>query len=463
MDTAVISLSRYILPVFMAFFAFNAFLCAGLKEGERGGAEVMQNIFMVLIHVTGFFVLFLEQTDQSLLVMCACQELLFFSVIFVFRYVYPESSPVIINDMCVLMSVGFVILTRISPDKAFRQFLIVTVSCVIGCIVPFFFERFKAIRRYSMYFGIAGILLLLLVYAAGAVTNGSRITFTLAGITFQPSEFVKLLFVFFAAGELDMSEPEVEPDSPDLLRRLPKWGRILAASAVAGAHILILVLSRDLGAALIFFVIYCMMLYAAIRTPLVLLCSAVLGALASLVGYRLFSHVRTRVLAWADPFSDIDSQGYQITQSLFAIGTGSWFGMGLGKGSPGKIPIVTADFIFSAISEEFGTIFSICLLLVCVGLFLMFMNAAMHNTDPFYRLLALGFAVSYGFQLVLSVGGVTRFIPLTGVTLPFLSYGGSSVTVSVIMVAVIEGIYSVRNREHGGQPDQSFYYERSKK
>ncbi|MCR4908176.1 MAG: FtsW/RodA/SpoVE family cell cycle protein [Lachnospiraceae bacterium] len=446
MSTAITSLSRYILPVFMAFYAFNAFLCAAMTEEERTGFEVLQDVFMVLIHVTGFLVLFLENGNTGLLLLCAGQELLFFAVIFVFRYVYPASSPLIINNLCVLLSVSFVILTRISPDKALRQFAIVAFSCVIGCIVPYFIVRLKEIRSFSLYFGIAGIFLLLLVFVAGAATNGSKISFSIGGIAFQPSEFVKLLFVFFAAGELSNygSENPFTPSDP--LWRLPRWGRILAASFIAGAHVLILVLSRDLGAALIFFVIYCMMLYTALRTPLVLLGSAAVGAIASVAGYRLFSHVRTRVMAWADPYSVIEDQGYQIAQSLFAIGTGSWFGMGLGKGSPGKIPIVTADFIFSAISEEFGTIFALCLFMVCINLFLMFMNAAMKSKDPFYRLIALGLAVSYGIQIVLSVGGVTRFIPLTGVTLPLLSYGGSSVMVTVIMIAVIEGIYALKNQ-----------------
>ncbi len=447
MNTVIPSLSRYLLPVFMAFYAFNAFFSAAVPEEERRGFTIMQAAFMVLIHVTGFLVLFLESGKESLLYFCGLQELLFFTLILVYRYLYPASSPLVINNVVTLLSVSFVMLSRLSPEKALRQFLIVTLSVIFACVIPYFILKLKAIRQFSLWFGVLGVVLLLLVFLLGSVTNGSRLSFTIAGITFQPSEFVKLLFVFFAAGELARPEEEEDPFIPDLLGRLPRWGRILISTGIAGVHVLILVLSRDLGAALIFFVIYAVMLYAALKTPLVLAGAAVLGVCGALVGYRLFSHVQTRVIAWLDPYSVIDNQGYQIAQSLFAIGTGSWFGMGLMKGSPGKIPIVTADFIFSAISEEFGTIFGVCLLLVCVNLFLMFMNAAMQTADPFYRLIALGLSASYAIQLMLSVGGVTRFIPLTGVTLPFLSYGGSSVMVSMVMIAVIEGIYALREQE----------------
>ena len=131
------------------------------------------------------------------------------------------------------------------------------------------------------------------------------------------------------------------------------------------------------------------------------------------------------------------------------IGTGGWFGMGLGGGTPKKIPVVEADFIFAAISEEFGCLFGICIILICMSNFLMFINIALKIKDDFLRLVALGFSVVYGFQMFLTIGGVTKFIPLTGVTLPLLSYGGTSVIVTLIMFAVIQGIYSMRDRGAG--------------
>ena len=141
------------------------------------------------------------------------------------------------------------------------------------------------------------------------------------------------------------------------------------------------------------------------------------------------------------------NEGYQIVQSLFAIGTGGWFGMGLYQGLPDKIPVVKQDFIFSAVSEELGGIFALCLIMVCFSCFLMFLNIAMQMKDQFYKLVALGLGTIYAFQVFLTIGGVTKFIPSTGVTLPLVSYGGSSLLSSMIIFAVIQGLYILRQDE----------------
>lgn len=143
----------------------------------------------------------------------------------------------------------------------------------------------------------------------------------------------------------------------------------------------------------------------------------------------------------------IDNEGYQICQSLFAIGTGGWFGTGLYQGSPNKIPVVEQDFIFSAISEELGGIFAICLIMVCISCFLMFLNIAMQMKEQFYKLVALGLGTVYAFQVFLTIGGVTKFIPSTGVTLPLVSYGGSSLLATMMLFAVIQGLYILRQDE----------------
>ena len=165
------------------------------------------------------------------------------------------------------------------------------------------------------------------------------------------------------------------------------------------------------------------------------------------MAYKLFNHVRVRVIAWRDPLSVIDREGYQICQSLFAIGTGGWFGMGLFQGMPDKIPVVESDFVFSAIAEEMGGVFAMCLILVCASCYLMFLNIAMQIKDQFYKLIALGLGTVYGFQVFLTIGGVTKFIPSTGVTLPLVSYGGSSLISTLIMFAIIQGLYILREDE----------------
>ncbi len=171
------------------------------------------------------------------------------------------------------------------------------------------------------------------------------------------------------------------------------------------------------------------------------------GCGAAVLAYQFFSHVQVRVLAWKDPFSCIDDAGYQITQSLFAISSGGWFGLGLFRGTPASIPFVEADFVFSAVAEELGILFSMCMILVCISSFIMFMDIAVRLKDKFYQLIAFGLGITYIFQVFLTIGGGTKFIPMTGVTLPFISYGGSSVLTTLVMFLTIEGLYIIRQEE----------------
>lgn len=431
MNNMIVELSKYFMIIMIAFYTLHCFIVFRYNsEAERNGFYVGQNIFMFLIHFTGFVVLCFKTGDQSLLVFYGAQQIMLFATIVLYHVIYPKANRLIINNMCMLLSISFIILTRLSYDKSVKQFKIVLVSLIFSLIIPFFLSKLKLVKKLTWIFGGVGLFSLAAVLILGSVTNGSKISFTIQGFTFQPSEFVKILFVFFVAGMLTESVSLIQ---------------VTATGILAGAYIIVLVLSKDLGSALIFFVVFVVMLYVGTRNPVYLLGGAGSGAIAAVIGYKLFAHVRTRVTAWRNPFEVIDGQGYQITQSLFAIGTGSWFGMGLYQGSPDKIPVVEADFIFAAISEEMGCLFSLCLILICISNFLMFMNIAMKMKDIYYRLIATGLATIYGFQMFLTIGGVTKFIPLTGVTLPLVSYGGTSVLVTLVMFSIIQGLYIEKN------------------
>ena len=193
---------------------------------------------------------------------------------------------------------------------------------------------------------------------------------------------------------------------------------------------------------------YFAILYAATRNIIYYLIGFITGAAGAAAGYKLFRHVRVRVTAFLDPIGNITDAGYQIAQSLFAIGTGGWLGMGIGQGAPSTIPVVAADFIFAAICEELRVVFGMCLILLCLSCFVMFMNISMKFEDRFFKLVALGLAVSYIFQVFLTIGGVIKFIPLTGVTLPLVSYGGTSVVVTLCVFAVIQGLYISKGRDN---------------
>jgi cell division protein FtsW (lipid II flippase) len=220
----------------------------------------------------------------------------------------------------------------------------------------------------------------------------------------------------------------------------------------ACVHMGVLVLEKDLGGALIFFVIFISMIYVGTGKARYLVAffvggGAMAGLAFMLFKDKLFSHVLVRINAWQDPWSDINGQGYQIAQSLFAIGSGGYFGSGLTKGSPKIIPVSESDFIFAAISEEFGVIFGLALILVCFSCFISFISIAMRVRNRFYKTMAFGFAICYMFQTLLSIGGVTKFIPSTGVTIPLVSYGGSSVLSSLVMFAIMQGISTIENKE----------------
>ncbi len=439
MSTVIIALSRYLLAIFAAFFALHCFAAFSYSFSyARRWFCVTQVVFMSFIHLLSFSVMALQTGAQYLALICVLHEMAFIITILMYRIIYPDSSWLLLNNMCFFLSVGLIMITRLSPEKALKQFFIALIALLLTFFIPMLLKKAGDIRKYGVYFGIAGFAALAAVFVFGSITNGSRLSIQLFSIPFQPSEFVKIAFVLFEAAML------TEEDKGNGNVRLhPNIKRITVSAAAALAYCIILVLSRDLGGAVIFFVAYIFMLYIALKAPLVLAGGALAGAAGTFIGYRLFSHVRVRFRAWRNPFSEIEGQGYQITQSLFAIGTGGWFGMGLTMGSPDKIPVVEQDFIFSAVSEELGCIFSICLILVCISTFLMFMNIAMKTRNAYFKLTAAGLAVVYIFQVFLTVGGTVKFIPLTGVTLPLVSYGGSSLLATLIMFALIQGVYSI--------------------
>jgi cell division protein FtsW (lipid II flippase) len=220
--------------------------------------------------------------------------------------------------------------------------------------------------------------------------------------------------------------------------------------------VIILVLSKDLGSALIYAITYMVMIFVATGNFLYIVGCAALGMAAAFVAYSKFEHVRDRVSAWIDPWTTIDNTGYQITQSLFALSTGSTWGQGLMKGNPTSIPFVEDDFVFSAIVEEMGFVVGISLIAICVLSFLCVIKLAYSLNSMFYRLLATGLGISYIIQVFVTIGGGVKFIPLTGVTLPFVSYGGSSVLTSILLFEVLIGVSMV-------QLDEKAFYEKQTK
>lgn len=427
-------LAKYFITICIALYTYECFAVFRYENvEERNGIYIRQNILMILIHFAGLACIAVEKNDLVYWFYYAFQQIIILTAIILFRAIYPKINRLTINNIFMLLTISFIMLTRLSFEKSIKQFIIVTVALALALVIPHLIRKFQILHKFTWIYGGVGIVSLLLVLILGAVTNGSKLSFSIVGISFQPSEFVKILYVFFLAG---------------LLYESQELKTIIISAICAAAHVIILVLSRDLGSALIYFIVYVLMVFVATKKIRYLLAGLVTGCGAAMLGYRLFSHVRVRVQTWRNPWDDIEVKGYQITQSLFAIGTGGWFGLGIGKGSPNSIPYVETDFIFAAIGEEMGIIFALCLVLVCVSCFIMFMNIAIKLKDNFYKLIALGLGVTYGVQVFLTIGGGVKFIPLTGVTLPLVSYGGSSVIATLIIFSIIQGFYMIQ-REQG--------------
>lgn len=445
----IIELSKYIIVFFMVLYTISCFYVYRYSEEyRRKKIYIVQNILMFLVQVFGFLTLSLVSEDIQYIFFFVFIQIFLFAAIMMVTLMYENANRLLLNNMCMLMGIGLCMVSRLSGvssegsllSQAARQYIISIISLIICLFIPYVFSKVRFLKKLTWLYALIGISMLSAVLILGGITHGSKISYSIAGITFQPSEFVKLLFIFFLAGAL-WEDTSLK--------------RVVLTTFLAGIHVIVLVVSKDLGSALIFFVGFVMIVFIATSNYLYLFAGVVGGAAASYAAYMMFDHVKTRVLGWQDPWSYIDqAEGYQITQSLFAIGSGSWFGMGLLKGNPNAIPYVERDAIFSSICEEFGVIFGICLILICISSFVMMMKIALSIHDRFYQMIVYGIGIIYIFQIFLTIGGGIKFIPLTGVTLPFISYGGSSIMTSMIMFFIVQGIYIRLQKQEGSQRPQ---------
>ena len=433
MANIIVGCAKYMMIIFIAIYTYQCFAIFGYEDqAAKKRIQKNQNRVMFMIHFMAFAGMYFKIGENKILIFYLVQLVILIGILLLYGKLYPKVSRLVVNNMCMLLTIGFIMLTRLSYDKAVKQSMIAAGAVLISLVVPVIIRKAKGLADLRILYAIIGIIALAAVVVMGQVSGGAKLGFTIAGIGIQPSEFVKILFVFFVASSF---------------YRSTKFKNVVITTIVAAMHVLILVVSKDLGAALIIFAVYLVMLYVATRKPIYAFAGLGAGSVAAVLAYHLFSHVRVRVHVWKDPFAVYHKGGYQVAQSLFAIGTGSWFGTGLFQGKADAIPVADEDFIFSAISEEMGLVFALCMILICISCYVMFLNIAMQLRNRFYKLVALGLGTCYIFQTFLNIGGVTKFIPSTGVTLPLVSYGGSSVASTLIMFAIIQGLYILKEDE----------------
>ena len=367
----------------------------------------------------------------------------------------PYADPLILPCVGVLNGLGLVMIRRLdlaAAETARQQGkvipradaplqLIWTVVGIVAFVALLVFVRdHTRLARYAYTCAAAGLVLLLLpaVPGIGATINGARLWIRVGPMTVQPSEVAKILLMVFFAAYLVAKRDVLSLASRRVagidLPRARDLGPVLAAWALS---IAVLVRENDLGSSLLFFGIFVVMVYIATERMSWLLIGLGLFLFSSFAAYSLFGHVQRRVDTWLDPFAYSSGNGYQLVQGFFGFGTGGIFGTGLGQGAPNTVPYAKTDFIVAAIGEELGLVGVMVVLVLFLLVVARGLRAALGCRDSFGKLLAGGLSFALALQVFVIVGGVTGLIPLTGVTLPFLSYGGSSVVTNYVLVALL--------------------------
>lgn len=373
----------------------------------------------------------------------------------VVRFKARYADPVLLPVATLLTILGLVMIYRIdvaaaqraernsapqpTPD-VYAQLTWFAIAVVLFVAVLVLVKDHRRLQRYTYSFGLLGLILLVLPLAPiiGTTVNGATLWVRIGGFSFQPAEAAKILLTLFFAGYL-----VVKRDSLALVRskflglgfpQIRDLGPLVIAWVVSLG---VLVFERDLGTSLLFFGLFITMLYIATQRRSWLILGSIFFAIGALLAYQFFEHVNNRVTVWLDPWSYADTSGYQIVQSLYGFANGGIMGAGLGQGFPNFVPFANTDFIVAAIGEELGLTGMFALLLLYAILIERGLRIAVSVRDSFGQLLAAGLSITLALQVFVIVGGVTRLIPLTGLTTPFLSYGGSSLVANWVIVALL--------------------------
>ncbi|NLX62597.1 MAG: FtsW/RodA/SpoVE family cell cycle protein [Tissierellia bacterium] len=326
-----------------------------------------------------------------------------------------------------LASIGIIMIYRINPGQGFKQIIWIGLGIVLFFVTYFIVKKIKGWENWFLYYFIASIVLFLMTLLLGDRFKGAINWISIAGITFQPTEIIKILTIFLISSYYINYDKFKEK----------KWGNYYLIG-IMYLFILFLFLQRDLGSVLIFSSLFLALQYIYHEDRRLVLLNLTVLIFSSILGYLIFPHVRIRFEIWLDPWKDIDTTGYQITQSLFAIAEGGFFGTGLGLGYPDFIPEVSKDFIFSAICEEIGILTGIGIIMLFLILVYRGFKISINQRNKFFRIVALGISILFGIQSFIIFGGVVKMIPLTGITIPFVSYGGSSMLSSFIALGILQ-------------------------
>jgi cell division protein FtsW (lipid II flippase) len=399
----------------------------------------LANLFVVAV-ITGLGFASVYIARQEVVSTGSLSYALFFFCLYlaahaIARVTVPQADPYLLPMAALLTAIGLTEIYRLHPDDAFRQGLwIVVAVAAFAATLILLRHDYRRLESYKYLFGLTavGLLVLPALPLIGQTVNGARLWIRFGPLQFQPGELAKIMLIVFLAGYL-REKREVLAQG-----RLKDFGPLLL---IWGAAMLVLVETNDLGSALLYFGIFLAMLYVATARVWFAAAGASLFVAGAAVLYTVVPRVEERVSVWIDPWPHVHTSGYQIVQSLYSIGNGGFSGKGLGKGTftttdgGDLIPQVNTDFIYSALAQELGLVGTAALLLVYMLFCLRGFRIALLAQDGFSKLLAIGLTFGFALQTFIIVGGVLRIVPLTGITLPFVSYGGSSVVANFMLLA----------------------------
>lgn len=364
----------------------------------------------------------------------------------VLNHYLPKRDTVLFPLVMFLSGWGLVLIERLAPFFADRQAIWLIVSVVAMLLTAIFPHILHWLRTYRYILLALTLVLLTSTIAFGRNPSGNifapQLWLGIGSIFFQPSEIMKIIIVAFLASYLGEQSATLRTKNNESFGDSSRLGvspRLIGPILLMwGLSVVILIWQRDLGTAMLFFIVFILLLYVSSGDIRIVIGGVGLIFVAGLIAYHLFAVVQLRIDIWLNPWAEADGRAYQIVQSLLAFGSGGIFGTGVGQGFPGYIPVVHSDFVFSALAEEWGllgviTVLSSFAILVMRGLRI----SMTHSGRPFYTLLAVGLTMMLAVQSLLIMGGVLKVLPLTGVTLPFMSYGGSSLLVSFIMLGLL--------------------------
>lgn len=399
------------------------------KKREKRLLNLVYLLCLLLFTALGF----LQQPfDKFALIMGVVLCVLIGYSHFIVRRFYPDGDKFILIFASVLAVVGVAMLYRINPNTAIKQLIWIALGIIGYILIVVILPDLKSFAKYKNVYMIITLVLMPLALIFGTEQFGAKNWILIGPISFQPSEFAKIALVLYLAAALATYE------SKKSFKEEVK--QLFQPALVAGFSMGCMVLQRDLGSALIFFGISITLLYVATSKKKYVFTALGLAAIGSVAGYTMFGHVRERVMIWRDPWKYALGSSYQIVEGIYSIAAGGLFGVGLGQGHFQNLPVKESDMIYAIICEEFGIIFAIGLMIIYFLLFYRGIRAAFVTKDSYSQLIAVGFSTMIACQTLVIIGGIFSVIPLTGITLPIISYGGSSVLTIFFALGILQKI-----------------------